>query len=572
MPLFLAGGGDMAARVARHDWAATPLGPIDAWPAALRIAASMVLSSRFPCCLVWGPGLITIYNDAFAPILGAKPDALGRSFSHIWSEAWPQIGPIAARAYAGEATFIEDFPLEIHRYGRAEMANFTFCYSPVRDEHGNVAGMIDTVIETTARVSAERAQAEALRQAEDTLRQSQKMEAVGQLAGGLAHDFNNLLMGISGSLELLNRRLAQKRHDNLQRHIDAAQGGTNKAAALTRRLLEFARRQPLDPKAVDINQLIRGMEDLIRRSAGPAVTLDIACAPDLWPAWVDPHQLENALLNLCLNATDAMASHGTLGIETRNLSLPAGPARERGLDAGDYLLLRVTDTGCGMSPETAQRIFDPFFTTKSAGQGTGLGLSILYGFVRQSGGQVQVQSQPGKGTVMTLYFPRHRGKVSATESAARNEPPRAELGQTVLVAEDEPSVRAVTAEALRELGYAVIEAADGASALKRISSDIRLDLLICDLGLPGGMNGRQVAEAAQALRPGLKVLFISGYGANAQGANGADAADPVLPKPYALEDLARHVHALLRAQLSGPRPDAQIQNRPAPDTSMANSK
>ncbi|MFD4837508.1 ATP-binding protein [Achromobacter sp. NPDC058515] len=547
MPLFLAGGGQMAARVHRHDWAATPLGPIAEWPGALRVATGMVLASKFPSCLVWGPSLTAIYNDAFVPILGAKPDALGRSFSDIWSEAWPMIGPLAERAYAGEATFIEDYSLEIHRYGQAEMASFTFCYSPVRDEHGAVAGMIDTVIETTSRVSAERAQAEALRLAEDTLRQSQKMEAVGQLAGGLAHDFNNLLMGISGSLELLSLRLAQQRHDDLARHIEVARSGASKAASLTQRLLALSRRQPLAPAALDINQLVGGMEDLIRRSAGPGITLDIACSPPLWPAWVDPHQLENALLNLCLNARDAMSGQGALRIETRNVSLPAGPARERGLDAGDYLLLRVSDTGCGMTPETVQRIFEPFYTTKSAGQGTGLGLSMLYSFVRQSRGQVQVRSQPGQGTAMSLYFPRHAGAVGQTEPADRAEPPRASQGQTVLVAEDEPAVRAVTAEVLQELGYAVVEATDGASALRRLSSDMRLDLLVCDLGLPGGMSGRQVAEAARVLRPGLKVLFMTGHGQNAYGEGGLEPGTPVLPKPFALEDLAQRVDALMRA-------------------------
>lgn len=548
VPLFLAGGGEMAARVSRHDWAATSLGPIAEWPPALRIATGIVLASKFPSCLVWGPDLAMIYNDAFVPILGAKPDALGRSFSDTWSEAWATIGPIAERAYAGEATFIPDFPLEIHRYGRAEMANFTFCYSPVRDEHGTIVGMIDTVIETTLRVSSERAQAEALFQAEDTLRQSQKMEAVGQLAGGLAHDFNNLLTGISGSLELLGLRLAQQRHEDLQRHIDVAQSGAKKAASLTQRLLAFSRRQPLDPQAIDINRLIGGMEDLIRRSAGPSITLDIACAPAPWPICVDPHQLENALLNLCLNARDAMSGEGTLRIETRNVSLPAGPARERGLDAGDYLLLRVSDTGCGMTPATVQRIFEPFYTTKSAGQGTGLGLSMLYGFVRQSAGQVQVRSRPGQGTAMNLYFPRHGGAVNQAEPAARAEPPRALQGETVLVAEDEPAVRAVTAEVLTELGYAVIEAADGASALRRLSSDIRLDLLICDLGLPGGMSGRQVAEAGRVLRPGLKVLFMTGYGQNAHGEGGLEPGTPVLSKPFALEDLAQRVHALMHTR------------------------
>ncbi|WP_424625091.1 ATP-binding protein [Achromobacter marplatensis] len=547
MPSFLAGCGEMGLRVSTFDWAATPLGPITAWPSALRVAAGMVLSSRFPCCLVWGKELITLYNDAFTPILGAKPDALGRPFSDIWSEAWPMIGPIADRAFAGEATFIEDFPLEILRSGQSEDATFTFCYSPVRDERGVVVGIMDTVIETTSRVNAERAQAEALLQAEDTLRQSQKMEAVGQLAGGLAHDFNNLLMGISGSLELLGMRLAQQRHNDLERHIEVAQSGARKAAALTHRLLAFSRRQPQDAKATDINRLVTGMEDLIRRSIGSRITLDLACEPGLWPAWVDTHQLENALLNLCLNARDAMPGQGTLGVSTRNVTLDAAQAGRRGLTPGDYLRLRVTDTGCGMAADTVQRIFEPFFTTKAAGVGTGLGLSMLYSFVRQSQGQVQVNSRLGLGTAMTLYFPRHQGAMASLEQAALKAPPAAAHGETILIAEDDPSVLAVAAESLKELGYTVAEAADGAAALRRLASPEPLDLLICDLGLPGGISGHQVADAARRLRPGLKVLLMTGSGLSGVAASAEEPALLVLPKPFALEDLASQVHALMRA-------------------------
>ncbi|MCD0497144.1 MULTISPECIES: ATP-binding protein [Achromobacter] len=542
-PSFLAGGGEMGKRVAAYDWAATPLGPLAAWPPSLCVAVGMVMSSRFPCCLVWGRELITLYNDAFRPILGAKPEALGRPFSDVWSEAWPMIGPIADRAFAGEATFIEDYPVVIQRFGQAEEATFTFCYSPVRDEHGVVVGMMDTVIETTSRVQAERAQAEALRQAEDTLRQSQKMEAVGQLAGGLAHDFNNLLMGIAGSLELIRLRLAQQRLDELERHIDVAQRGTEKAAALTHRLLVFSRNQPLSPQAVDINHLVHGMEDLVRRSVGPGIALDLACEPRLWPAWVDPHQFENALLNLCLNARDAMQGQGRLGIETAKVALDAGAARERDLPPGDYLRLTVTDTGCGMTPQTVQRIFEPFYTTKSPGEGTGLGLSMMYGFVRQSGGQVQVVSRPGEGTAMSLYFPRFDGALTPMELAARLEPPRAAAGATVLIAEDDTAVRAVMVETLAELGYAVIQATDGASALRALSAPGQIDLLICDLGLPGRMDGRQVVDAGRLLRPALKVLFITGSGSQTL----AEAGVPTLPKPFALDELARKVHLLMGA-------------------------
>ncbi|CAB3685390.1 MULTISPECIES: ATP-binding protein [Achromobacter] len=546
-PLFLASGGEMGARVSRHDWSATPLGPIASWPASLRIAASMVLSSRFPSCLVWGPELISIYNDAFVPILGAKPDALGCPFDEIWREAWSLIGPIAERAYAGEATFIEDYPLVVHRYGRAEMANFTFCYSPVRDENGNVAGMIDTVIETTARVGAEKAQADALRLTEEALRQSQKMEAIGQLTGGVAHDFNNLLTGISGSLDFLSQRLAQGRTDDLARHIAVAKGGADKAAILTRRLLNFSRRHPLERTAVDINHVIADMEALITRSAGAAITLDVDCAAGLWPVWVDAHQLENALLNLCLNARDALYASGTLRIETSNVTLGAEDARERNLEPGDHVRLRVSDTGCGMTPETMRRMFEPFYTTKPAERGTGLGLALVHDFVRQSGGHIQVRSQPDLGTDIDLYFPRHGGaRIQVAADTASVSPSRVLQGRTILLAEDDPAVREITAEVLKEIGFDVIEATDGASALKHLTTQARIDLLVCDLALPGGVNGRRVAETGKTLRPEMKVLFITGYGETAEGNNAPATGAPVLLKPFTLEDLASQVHALMR--------------------------
>ncbi len=547
MPLFLASGGEMGARVSRHDWSATPLGPITSWPASLRIAASMVLSSRFPSCLVWGPELISIYNDAFVPILGAKPDGLGRPFDEIWREAWSLIGPIAERAYAGEATFIEDYPLVVHRYGRAEMANFTFCYSPVRDENGDVVGMIDTVIETTERVSAEKAQADALRLTEEALRQSQKMEAIGLLTGGVAHDFNNLLTGISGSLDFLSQRLAQGRTDDLGRHIAVAKGGADKAAGLTRRLLNFSRRHPLERTAVDINHVIADMEALIARSAGAAITLDVDCDAGLWPVWVDAHQLENALLNLCLNARDALSASGTLRIATSNVSLDAEDARERNLEPGDHVRLRVSDTGCGMTPETMRRMFEPFYTTKPAERGTGLGLALVHDFVRQSGGHIQVRSQPDQGTDIDLYFPRHGGaRIEVDADTASAPPSRALQGGTVLLAEDDRAVREVTAEVLKEIGFDVIEATDGASALKHLTTQARIDLLVCDLALPGGVNGRRVAETGRTLRPGMKVLFITGYGDTAEGGNATAAGAPVLLKPFTLDDLASQVHALMR--------------------------
>jgi PAS domain S-box-containing protein len=394
------------------------------------------------------------------------------------------------------------------------------------------------------RVTEEIAQRE---KAEEQLRQAQKMEAVGQLTGGIAHDFNNLLAGISGSLELLQSRMSQGRLTDVDRYIAAAQGASKRAAALTHRLLAFSRRQTLDPKPTDVNRLIGGMEDLLRRSVGPAVEVEVVGAAGLWPALVDPNQLENALLNLCINARDAMPDGGRITIETANKWLDERTGRERDLPPGQYLSLCVTDTGTGMTPEVIQRAFDPFFTTKPQGQGTGLGLSMIYGFARQSGGQVRIYSEVGQGTTMCLYLPRHYGDAQLVESGADlSDAPRAEQGETVLVVDDEPTVRMLVTEVLEELGYAAIEAADGASGLKVLQSDVRIDLLVTDVGLPGGMNGRQMADAARERRPDLKVLFITGYAENAAIGHGhLEPGMQVLTKPFAMEALASRIKLLI---------------------------
>ncbi|WP_018261425.1 PAS domain-containing hybrid sensor histidine kinase/response regulator [Methylobacterium sp. WSM2598] len=386
-----------------------------------------------------------------------------------------------------------------------------------------------------------------LQRTEEALRQSQKMEAVGQLTGGLAHDFNNLLTGISGSLELLQTRMAQGRLTDLDRYINAAQGASKRAAALTHRLLAFSRRQTLDPKPTDVNGLIFGMEELIRRTVGPAITIEVVGAAGLWPALVDPPQLENALLNLCINARDAMPEGGRITIETANKWLDDRAARERDLPPGQYLSLCVTDTGTGMTPEVIAKAFDPFFTTKPIGQGTGLGLSMIYGFVRQSGGQVRIYSEVGQGTTMCLYLPRYYGEAEEGDVlAGLSDAPRAEQGETVLIVDDEPSVRMLVTEVLEDLGYTAIEAADGPAGLKVLQSGVRVDLLVTDVGLPGGMNGRQVADAGREVRPGLKVLFITGYAENAAIGNGyLEPGMQVLTKPFVMESLAARIRAMI---------------------------
>ena len=384
-----------------------------------------------------------------------------------------------------------------------------------------------------------------LEQAHEALRQSQKMEAVGQLTGGIAHDFNNLLAGISGSLEAMERRVGEQRYHDLSRYIEGAQGAARRAASLTQRLLAFSRRQTLDPKPTDVNRLIHGMEDLIRRSLGPDITLEVVGAGGLWTAHIDPSQLENALLNLCINGRDAMPGGGRLTIETANKWLDAREAKTRDLPPGQYLSLCVTDTGTGIPKSVIDRVFDPFFTTKPIGQGTGLGLSMIYGFVRQSGGQVRIYSEEGHGTTMCLYLPRFTGAVAEQETKAE-EAIAVGDGEVVVVIDDEPLIRMLVVEALEENGYQVVDAGDGPSGLKVLETAPRVDLLITDVGLPGGMNGRQVADAARVQRPDLKVLFLTGYAENAVVGNGhLDPGMEVMTKPFVHAEFINKVRELI---------------------------
>jgi PAS domain S-box-containing protein len=386
------------------------------------------------------------------------------------------------------------------------------------------------------------------RNLEEQLRQSQKMEAVGQLTGGLAHDFNNLLSGISGSLELLKIRKDQGRLDEIDRYIDAAQGAAQRAAALTHRLLAFARHQTLDAKSIDLNRLAAGMDDLIRRTVGPMIHVAIIEAGDLWRALVDPNQLENALLNLCINARDAMPGGGNLVIATNSHRFDERTAAEYDLPAGQYLSLSVSDTGTGMTPEVMARAFEPFFTTKPMGAGTGLGLSMIYGFARQSGGRVHIDSMVGRGTTVWLYLPRHLGDDEATlPSPDASAPRRATHGETVLVVDDEPTVRMLVNEILIDLGYSAIEAKDGVEALEILRSNRRIDLLVTDIGLPGGIDGRQLGAAARSCRPGLRILFITGYPHMLRGVpDSIDEGVQALAKPFAVQELAVRISALMR--------------------------
>ncbi|MBM7112827.1 PAS domain S-box protein [Archangium primigenium] len=380
---------------------------------------------------------------------------------------------------------------------------------------------------------------------QEQLRQSQKMEAVGQLTGGIAHDFNNLLAGIVGALDLLARRLKSGKLDNVQRYIDAATASANRAAALTHRLLAFARRQSLDVKPTDINALVLSMEDLLHRTLGENVSLKTQLKGDLWTARTDANQFESALLNLVINARDAMPDGGKLTIETSNTRLDESYTRAfEGLSPGEYVVMCVSDTGTGMSADVVAKAFDPFFTTKPIGQGTGLGLSMIYGFVRQSGGHVRIYSELGQGTTVKLYLPRH-GAEAVAQDKVRGEAQRALEGETVLVVEDDPSVRMVVVDVLEDLGYRALEAGDAKEAMPHLEGRSRIDLLVTDVGLPG-MNGRQLAEVARQKRPGLKVLFATGYaeGAAVRGGFLAEGME-MITKPFAVDVLAARLRAML---------------------------
>ncbi|WP_458096164.1 PAS domain S-box protein [Roseomonas sp. WA12] len=496
-------------------------------------------------------GRVTNWNAGAERIKGyAAGEILGEHFSRFYTpEDVATRLPWRALETALRERRYEAEGWRLRRDGTRFWANVVI--DAIHDEAGELVGFAKVTRDLTERREAQ-LQLEASR---EQLFQAQKMEALGHLTGGLAHDFNNLLTGMIGSLELLKARVAQGRIGELDRYVSAAQGAATRAAALTHRLLAFARRQTLDPRPTDANRLVQGMEELIRRTVGPGIRLETALDPALSGILCDPNQLENAILNLCINARDAMPDGGTLRIGTANVRHDGGPAQDHGLPAGPYVSINIADTGVGMPPEVAERAFDPFFTTKPLGQGTGLGLSMVYGFAKQSGGQVRIQSKPGLGTAIRVDLPRHLGTAEDEEDRAEHAAPaRAEAGQTVLVVDDEATVRMLVTEVLQERGYDAIEAADGPSGLRVLQSDVRIDLLVTDVGLPGGMNGRQMADAGRLVRPGLRVLFITGYAEGAVVGNGQlEPGMHVMTKPFAMEALANRLQAIITDPV-GPGP------------------
>jgi signal transduction histidine kinase len=449
-----------------------------------------------------------------------------------------QVRAAWARGIAGEeATIVQEFgnPARGRAYYEIKFRNLW-------NEAGERIGAYQFVTDVTERLCRERELAEA----QEALRQSQKMETVGLLTGGIAHDFNNLLQIVSGNLDLLRQKMPSG-STHLKRYADRAFIGAERASTLTQRLLAFSRRQPLAPKAIDINRLIPGMSDLLHRTLGETIEVEAVLAPRLWSVEADPNQLENAIINLAINARDAMPEGGKLTIETQNTHLDHSYAAQNPeVSVGQYVLICISDTGTGMDAETAARAIEPFFTTKEVGRGTGLGLSMVYGFVKQSGGHIKIYSEPGEGTTVKMYLPRLQGTADEHTEAALPVSIEAAGDETILVCEDDEDVRAYSAEVLGELGYKVLEAADGPSALAVLNAHGHVDLLFTDVVLPAGMTGAVLAREAAKLQPGIKTLFTTGYARNAIVHHGRlDAGVDLITKPFSYSDLAARVRDVL---------------------------
>lgn len=662
--------GTLAERIARFDWGRTALGPLPRWPAPLRIAVDMVLNTPFPSALVWGPDLTVIHNEAYQALHPVQQDTLGQGFDRLWHEAWDEVGPWVFKALQGHASCIGDKPIVVGRGAQGEQGSFAFCYSPVRDDHGEVAGFLHTVMETTAGAELQRAwrdqvqvlqaqiqkymvdrehlwalsrdamvtvtselvlkdanptwyrilgwsedqvrdrsvlelihpadraevqvavvdfilgnaddtfetrlrhqdghyrwfrwtakfdgslltavgrditddRDEAMRQSQALLRNSQRLEAVGQLAGGMAHEMNNLLSGIGGSLELLQRRLDQGRLERLGDYVDMARDSVQRAMNLTHRLLAFSRNQPLKPRPLNLNRQLSALQPVLLQTLGAEMRLQWQLDIEPWTVCLDSTQFETALINLCSNAREACLERGCVTIRCANERLATAFPDETGLPPGDYVAVHVEDDGHGMSEVEMARAFEPFFSSKSIGSGAGLGLPMVYGFVRQSGGYVWITSAPDKGARVSMLFPRCHQPLPVEPPPPTPVVERAR-GQRLLLVDDELNLRALMREYLHECGFDVHQASDADEALQRFRQDGPFDLVITDIGLPGGFSGRQLARAMRQLVPEQRVLFITGFVEPAlQTQLFEEPGTALLLKPFELQSLASQALRLL---------------------------
>jgi signal transduction histidine kinase/CheY-like chemotaxis protein len=515
--------------------------PVFVWPSVAGAWASFVGGSmpRYasPCGVVIETGASLLFpgnHEFFDKFVGLEWPIVEVLLAPFFSGGKPA-GTVWAICHSPEALFEREDQRLLKSLAQFAAA----AYRTVRTNQALAALNASLEEQVTSRTRA-------LVAAEDALRQSQKMEAIGQLTGGIAHDFNNLLTGIIGSIDIVHRRIEANRMTDAPRFLNAASTAAYRAAGLTNRLLAFARRQSLDAKSTDVNALVSGMEEMLRRTLGEDVGLQVSLDEEIWPAMLDANQLENAILNLAINARDAMPNGGFLTIETENAALDEDYARKHAeLNAGNYVAISVSDTGTGMPADVIARAFEPFFTTKPTGSGTGLGLSMIYGFVKQSKGHVRIYSEVGHGTTIRLYLPRALLGAAELTKSDIGPTPRGQ-GETIMVVEDDATVRLLITSVLEELGYQYLEAPDAATALTILQTRVAIDLLITDVGLPV-MNGRQLAEIARQFQPELKVLFVTGYAESAAVRGGfLDAGMDMLTKPFALDDLGSKIRSMIQ--------------------------
>ncbi|WP_248752622.1 ATP-binding protein [Pseudomonas sp. MWU15-20650] len=556
--------GEMAQRIRAFDWSATDLGPLDQWSTSLACTVQMMLASPLPMVMLWGRAGYMIYNDSYSVFAGGRhPYLLGTPVELGWPEVAEFNRHVVDTCLAGGTLSFNNKDLVLLRNGKPETVWLDLYYSPVAGDNQQPAGVLALVVETTELVKSEQvrqelthnleqrvaAEVQARSAAEDQLRQSQKLEAIGGLTGGVAHDFNNLLQVIAGNLHLLARH--EPDNAQVQRRVTAAIAAVERGAKLSSQLLAFARRQPLSPAVYNPQRIYAGLGELLQRALGETIHIDVQLPQDAWCINVDRNQLENALLNLAINARDAMQGEGVIRITGENILLNPGDCIGKSVKPGEYVRLAVTDTGIGMPPEVLKRAFEPFFTTKREGQGTGLGLSMVFGFVRQSGGHVEVWSEQGKGSVVQMYFPHSLEPESADVCS---EGGLDCIGQeTILVVEDNEGVRLTVVELLQQSGYTVLCAEDGDRAIQTLQGGARPDLIFTDVVMPGRVKSTDLADWARAQNPPVAVLFTSGHTRDILSSNHLLSADiHLLSKPYSPEALAQRVRTVLNARQGCP--------------------
>ncbi|AZE89757.1 ATP-binding protein [Pseudomonas orientalis] len=556
--------GEMAQRIRAFDWSGTDLGPIDRWSTSLACTVQMMLASPVPMVMLWGRAGYMIYNDSYSVFAGGRhPYLLGTPVELGWPEVAEFNRHVVDTCLAGGTLSFNNKELVLSRNGKPETLWLDLYYSPVAGDNQQPAGVLAIVVETTELVKSERvrqelthnleqrvaAEVQARSAAEEQLRQSQKLEAIGGLTGGVAHDFNNLLQVIAGNLHLLARH--EPDNAQVQRRVSAAIAAVERGATLSSQLLAFARRQPLSPAVYNPQRIYAGLGELLQRALGETIHIDVQLPQDSWCINVDRNQLENALLNLAINARDAMHGEGVIRITGENIILNPADCAGKSIKPGEYVRLAVTDTGVGMPSTVLKRAFEPFFTTKREGQGTGLGLSMVFGFVRQSGGHVDIWSEENKGSVVQMYFPRSLEPEHVEPDIDLESPCTGQ--ETILVVEDNEGVRLTVVELLKQSGYTVLTAEDGDQAMAKLQSGLQPELIFTDVVMPGRIKSIDLANWAREQVPPIPVLFTSGHTRDILSSNHLLSADiHLLSKPYSPDALTQRVRSVLTARQGCP--------------------